>query len=319
MAKRSERTHLGQKAARVSDLTVRSLDRQTQLMFGKWVMRFLEKIGTGEQAAAWDTLEEAGCLFEDLEWALYWAISAIDTSTCLPSRSRAFQEDSVDVLRAIGRLRPAVYKLMEDRLWGKPVWLLHFGFLELSMEQAYQFWKFQYELALFEARLKQLKQFMRRRKTSSRTITGLKAKVASLGEAVLHLYIKECTGGVYHKETSILLEAAAEAYNLEEKTSFAQDAVSHRYIRFRKKHRKELEETERDIAELWSERYKGSRVDLIPFLMARRKARFQLLVRDCQKISGSAAELNALETALLQMNRLAPQGKKIKTAMKKLI
>jgi hypothetical protein len=189
------------------------------------------------------------------------------------------------------------------------VWLLHFGFLELSMEQAHQFWKFQYELALFEARLKRLRQFIRRRKTSSRTITGLKGKVASLGEAVLHLYIKECTGGVYHKETSILLEAAAEAYNLEEKTSFAQDAVSHRYIRFRKKHRTELEEIERDIAELWSERDKGIRVDLIPFLIARRKARFQLLARKYRERSGSAQELSVLENVVEHINRLAPKAR----------
>jgi hypothetical protein len=321
MAKRSERTHLGQKAARVSDLTVRSLDRQTQLDFHRWEIRFLESIRTTEQNTAWETLGEAGCSFDDLDWALYCAIDEIDTArsegtaTSDPARFGAFHEDAVDALRRIRGLRPALHRLMEAKLQGEPLWYQFFGLLDLPTKWVYQFWKFQYELALFEARLKQLTG----KERSNSTVAELRAKVASSGAATLHVYIKESTGSFHHEETSFLLEAAAEAYMLEDPPSFALDAVCHRYTRFRKKHRKELEEIQRDIAELWSERFKGRRVDLIPFLMARRKARFQLLVRDCQKISGAAAELNTLETALLQLNRLAPQGKKIKTDTRKMI
>jgi hypothetical protein len=34
-------------------------------------------------------------------------------------------QDSVDALREIRRLRPAVYKLMEATLWAEPVWYLY--------------------------------------------------------------------------------------------------------------------------------------------------------------------------------------------------
>jgi len=146
---------LGQKVAKLSDLTFRSLDRQTRFTFGRWVLPFRRRVGARELTSAWNALEEAGCLFDDLEWALYWAIDHIDTArseyvgTTGPARFRAFHADAVDVLREIRSLRPALYKLMEAKLCAEPFWYQFFGLLDLPKEQAFQFWKFQYELALW--------------------------------------------------------------------------------------------------------------------------------------------------------------------------
>ena len=86
--------------------------------------------------------------------------------------------------------------------------------------------------------------------------------------------------------------------------------MSQRYKRFRKNHSKELEEIGRDIGELWAEREKGVRVDLIPYLIARRKARIQLLAREYQERFEAGSELNAIEEVLSHINRLAPEARK---------
>lgn len=307
MKRQNERTHSGQTPVKVSDLTIGTLDRQTRWEFGKWIIRFQQRIRAGERAAAWNTLGE-GCLDEDLYWAFFFAIDDIDSATSFPSRFLTFREDSFDVLREIRRLRPTVHKLMEAKLWAEPLWYQFLGFYELPLKQVLQFWKFQYELAFFEARLKQFTG----RGTSRTTVTALKASIASHGEAVLHIYVKESTGKFYYEETSILLEAAAQAYNLEAGTSFAQDAVSHRYTRFRKKHRKDVEEIRRDIGELWSQRLNNNmRLDLIPYLMARRKARFQLLVREYQKISGDPSSQTDLKKIVSEINLRSARGVKM--------
>jgi hypothetical protein len=95
---------------------------------------------------------------------------------------------------------------------------------------------------------------------------------------MLHVYAEQFAGSARHKETSLLLEAAAEAYNLEG-TTFSLDAVARRYTRFRRKHWKDVEEIRSDIAELRSERLKKNKqLDLIPFHIARSKARAQSLL-----------------------------------------
>ena len=115
MTKPNDRTHLEPGTARLSDVTIRSLDSQTQRGFGKWAPRFSERICTRERAAAWNTLEEAGCLHEDLVWAFYWAIDSIDTATDVPNRLRAFRRDSIEVLREIHRRCRFTLTILETR------------------------------------------------------------------------------------------------------------------------------------------------------------------------------------------------------------
>jgi hypothetical protein len=154
MTKRNDRTRAGQETANLSDLTIRSLDRQTRFSFDRWLPRFRAEIRTNEKAAAWKALKKAGCHSHDLEWAFYWAIDSIDTASYVPAKLRAFREESLNVLREILRLQPAVNTLMELQVLQEPVWQLFFGLHELPTTEAVRFFRFQVQLAKFQAMLK---------------------------------------------------------------------------------------------------------------------------------------------------------------------
>jgi hypothetical protein len=279
MAKQRDRTHSGKSEANASGWTIRSLDGQARSAFSKWLPLFQKRIGTDELTAAWNVLLK-GCDPQDLEWAFYWAIDNLDTADYAPEKLRAFHDQSVNVLHEIESLRPAVNKLVESKMLGEPMWYQYFALLRLPLEDAYRFRRFPADLARFEARLRLFKG----RKRSGVSAKTVNARVSAHWGAVLHFYIKECTGDLHHEETSVLLEAAAEAYNLETKTSFSQGAVEHRFTRFCRDHRKEVEEIERDIRLFRTKRLNSNdRLDLIPSLIAMAKAQAQVLIDEIKE------------------------------------
>lgn len=280
MAPRNDRTHSGENSINLSDLTIRSLDEQTQWEFGKWLPRFRIELRTNERTEAWNALEEAGCRSQDLEWALYWAIDSIDTASCIPAALLAFRKESLNVLRVIRELRPSVQRLMEARVLLEPVWRLPFGFFKLPTREVVRFGRFQEDLSQFETRLKQFTG----RSATSKSITHLRAGPAAHGEAILHVFVEEFGDRVHHEESSILLEAAADAYNLEG-TKFTEQAVTQRYTRYRAHHQREVKEIRDDMKAFRAERVMNNKpVDLIPFLLSREKIRAGEALEDLKSL-----------------------------------
>jgi hypothetical protein len=237
--------------------------------------RFWEKIGKPGRRAAWETLIAAGCLPTDLEWALYWAIDTFDTASHLPSAFQQFHRESLKVLRDIRRLRANLDSLMNVKSLGEPIWWFYSGFFEFSMKEAFRFWQLQPNLARFE---KNLKQFGGR---NSRTfkLAPLKSMCACHSELILHVYVEVSTKRLFHKETSILLETAADAYSLDD-IEFTHDAVVRRYNRCRSKYRNTFDQIRSDILWLYSQRInEDKRLELIPTVIERHRERAKTLVR----------------------------------------
>jgi hypothetical protein len=273
MTKQNDRTHSGKSEANTSGWTIQGFDSQARWAFSKWLPRFEKIIRTDELTADWNSLL-TGCDSQDLQWALYWAIDSLDAADHAPKKLRAFHEQSVDVLRKIKSLRPALHELVESRVLGEPVTHLYWLFFGLPIEEIIRFWGLPTDLAWFEARLKLFTG--RRAPSSGARFAKVGATAAARRGAVVHVYVTECMGDPHHRETSVLLEAAAKAYNYDGRRSFSQGAVEHRYTRFCRYHREEVKEIECGVRELLSKRSKSAaRVDLIPYLMARDRARAQ--------------------------------------------
>ena len=260
----NKRTRSAEDQQKVS-VTVESLDRDLRLGFIKWLPRFQTRIENSPGAAqAWDTLLE-GCNEQDLEWAFYWAVDVIDTGTYVPNL-KEFNGKSADLLRRMRTLRPLLKDVMDAKVAGVPFWYAYFGLLGFSRKDAFRFRKFWADFTWFEEKLALCTG------TTKGPRKRPKLRLALPGE-LLHCYVREGTGRPHHEEVSVLLEIAAKAYGLDVRI-FSQGAIEKRYKRFCRDHPQKVKELNDDIRELWRKRIEDNdRVDLIPFLVARERAR----------------------------------------------
>ena len=252
--------------------TVESLGSELRSAFKRWLPRFNKKIHKAVKAReAWDKLVK-GCDAEDLEWAFFWAIDQRDADLNAPKILQNFLEQSTDLLRRMDRLWPSLKELMDLRLWGTPVWLVYTEFFGFTEKEIWRFFRFPADLVWFKTKL-QL--FGAGKKCS---LSRRRAPLAFPAE-VISFYINVCTGKPHHRETSLLLKLAAEAYGFEmaeedEDDPFSQEAIEQDYKRRRREHRGDAQEIEGDIRELLAKRRTSNdRVDLIPFLVARKRSR----------------------------------------------
>jgi len=272
-------------------LTVGSLDRELRLGFKKWLPRFQAAIDEAPGATdTWESLSER-CNEQDLEWAFYWAVDVMDTETYLPEILEEFGQKSRELLRNMQILRPLLKEVLLIKGAGIPVWHHYFGFLGLSEKEAIRFLSFQAYFDWFAAKLtlcvgKGKGSGLVSRSTKERSdLPVRKAKkrrrhsktTGVLPAELPYLYVRDSTGRPHYEEVYLLLELAADAYGLDEFLS--RDALDQRYKRLRHDHPHKVKEIIDDISEMWRKRIEDNeRIDLIPFLIAREKARAKPII-----------------------------------------
>ena len=271
MADQKDRTSSGPRIGNVS-WTVESLDSKLRSAFKKWLPRFKKRIhNTIDAPEAWDRLLKA-CDAQDLEWAFFWAVDQRDADVYGPKILKDFFEQSADLLGRMNELWPPLKKLMDLRLFETPVWWAYTEFFGFTEKEVWRFFRFPADLVWFKTKLQLFGAGKKFSWSRRRAPLAFPAEIVSF-------YVNVCTGKPHHRETSLLVRVAAEAYGFampdeDEDDPFSQEAIEQDYKRRRREHGNDVGERESDIRELLARRETTSdRLDLIPFLVARKKAR----------------------------------------------
>jgi hypothetical protein len=208
--------------------------------FEYWRLRFLRILSHPVERTAWDTLNEAGCTPEDLEFVLYWSADDRDRRINLPEQLNAFREARGRVLNDVHRLKGSFGELAITPLDGQPavgaVWDLTEGRGRKKFES------FSSVLSQFERAVEFLGVGKIGVKQSQSSSSG--------GEALVHVYVEQSCDRMFSESVSVLLGAASRAYG-PSVLKFSLEAVSQRYSRFRRKHPQEFEELQRCV---WTHR-----------------------------------------------------------------
>jgi hypothetical protein len=221
-----------------TDLSRRSKDVSSQTKpphapprddFERWEIKFdaaLERPGT---LKAWRTLiqkQKHRCDPRSLKSALYDAAVYLDTAQESPREVGAYLQEREAALNQLAKLKQMVRELMAHKLGTEGVvdqLLLLYGVKKKDVRFVKDFPAL---LERFESILKIIKETTAERH-------ALRAMLTAMGEALVHIYVKETTGRLLTEEVAVLLQAGATSYGLDHGPRYSAAAVSRRYRRFR--------------------------------------------------------------------------------------
>lgn len=188
----------------------------------------------------------------------------------VPQILKKFHEQSADFVKKTSQLWPSLKKLMDLRVLQRPVWYVYCQFFSFTEKEVWRFFRFPADLISFQTKLRL---FGADKKPS----WSYRKSPPAIPGALPSLYINVCTRRPHYGETSLLLSLAAQASRFvpdEKEDPFSLEAIQTAYKRLRREHRKQFKEIESDIRALSAKRKTSSgRLDLIPFLIARKQAR----------------------------------------------